>query len=269
LMKISSNPLDFVQNRGALRRRLNEIDGVFLHKRTAIVTPRFLEAWSRLRQHVQDWELGYFFELTQPIINTEIVFVLAMVVLVVFGVVFGPYNGSFYLFLENMVADSNVYLTVALFELAVMVTLLVHLHALWNVFDEQKVHEKWVSDMIRQFQVEEAYISNRLARSDSADSPDPKKSSYSAHASSLKNTRDLLNTMHSDMIANRAAPKFLFGIFTLNDRIIQTIMGTIITFLTGLVYSYFDQISFSFPSDTTAAMPTAMPTAVSTAMPTP
>merc|ERR1712038_238219 len=135
------------------------------------------EAWSILRQHVQDWELGYFFELTQPIINTEIVFVLAMVVLVVFGVVFGPYNGSFYLFLENMVADSNVYLTVALFELAVMVTLLVHLFALWNVFDEQKVHEKWVSDMIRQFQVEEANIVNRLTRSDLSDST---KSSYSA-----------------------------------------------------------------------------------------
>lgn len=251
LMMISSNPLDFVENQCRSSQR-NPSASVLLNSRVDVVTPEFLRAWASLREHIQKWELGYFFELTQPLINLEIVFLLVLAVLVVIGVLQNNYGGNLYPFLVHLISHSNVYMTMALFASVVAVTLFFHLVALRNVFNEQKVHEKWVSDMVRTFQIEEAHITNRVTMS-----ADANKGKLSDYGSSLKTTRALLETMHSDMIINRAAPKFMCGVFTLNDAVIQSIMGTMITFLSALAYSYIAQINSStqFDTDTTTTTP--------------
>merc|ERR1712083_869296 len=137
-MKISSNPMDFIGNRVNTHHHFNDSnerreDWAFKHyldKRMAIVTPQFLRAWTSLREHIQKWELRYFYELTQPIISLEVVFVLAMMLMALIGVFQDAYDGDIRLFLVNLVSESNVIMTLLLFLLLATITLLVHMFAL-------------------------------------------------------------------------------------------------------------------------------------------
>ena len=91
LMKISSNPMDFIGNssedsaaaqgvqaQSAAQADAGQPDGAqvdadqpdadpasshYLNKRMNIVNPEFLRAWSSLREHIQRWELEYFYEV--------------------------------------------------------------------------------------------------------------------------------------------------------------------------------------------------------------
>lgn len=180
--------------------------------------------------------MGYFYELSQPIISMEIVFVLIMIVVLLIMVLQDPYNGQVELFLFAMILHSNVLMMLIMMAFLVIVFVFMHLFRLLLVYKEQKMHEKWVQGMIRKFQIEEANMLDRLTNPDVSEEM---RKSYSSYVASLKNTRDLLNTMHSDMIENRAAPQILGGIVNLNDTLIQTIMGSIVTALTAAVFSVF------------------------------
>merc|ERR1719250_345032 len=85
LMKIPSDPLTFIkkakanvnktkQNNGFLdlpdpdpiekaQSFLSKQDYALLNDKLTAVNPRFLLAWADLREHIQQWEVGYFFEL--------------------------------------------------------------------------------------------------------------------------------------------------------------------------------------------------------------
>ena len=160
LMKIASNPLDFVQNHGVQNPMETKL---FLNPRVPVVSPPFLRAWSSLREHIQKWELGYFYELSQPIISMEIVFVLIMIVVLLVMVLQDPYNGQVELFLFAMILHSNVLMMLIMMAFLVIVFVFMHLFRLLLVYKEQKMHEKWVQGMIRKFQIEEANMLDRFA----------------------------------------------------------------------------------------------------------
>merc|ERR1719356_1398079 len=110
LMKICSNPLDFIGNRVDTKAVVAEDPAVhhYLNKKMHIVTPEFLRAWVTLRDHIQRWELRYFYELTSPIISLEIVFVLLTMVMALIGLFQDDYDGDIRLFLVNLVSQSNI-----------------------------------------------------------------------------------------------------------------------------------------------------------------
>ena len=83
LMKISADPLNFIQHRIDIEEMVqnvkleepgpltptttkpnqNDAFKYYLNKRMRLVTPQFLRAWWILRNHIQQWELRYFYEV--------------------------------------------------------------------------------------------------------------------------------------------------------------------------------------------------------------
>eukprot|EP01084_Bolivina_argentea_P249616 417950_1 len=104
MMKIPSNPMNFIQNRQT-EEYLDNIgnENNVLDPRSAIITTRFLKAWWDLRQHIEEWELSYFYELTNPIISLEVIFVLAMLVIGLIMAFQDDYDGDLRVFFLNLV----------------------------------------------------------------------------------------------------------------------------------------------------------------------
>merc|ERR1719203_1488741 len=98
LMRIPSNPMDFIQNKIG-----NEAVGAeyahMMNKRARIVEPNFLLAWWNLRKHIEEWEFSYFYALTTPIISLEVVFVIGMLLFALVAVFQDEYGGDIRLFL--------------------------------------------------------------------------------------------------------------------------------------------------------------------------
>ena len=64
LMKISANPLRFIDNQFGIADMIgSQQEHQYLNQRMRIVTPDFLRAWWLLRNHIQEWELRYFYEV--------------------------------------------------------------------------------------------------------------------------------------------------------------------------------------------------------------
>ena len=124
LMRIPSHPLEIISRQQA---RHDLVDEEPLDPLSKIVNPAFLKAWWALREHVQMKELVFFFELTNPIISLEIVFVLTMMVITIYVVLLDEFGGDIVAFLRNYVVESNLALVMVLMVVAVTVTLLVHL----------------------------------------------------------------------------------------------------------------------------------------------
>ena len=61
LMKISSNPMVFIGNFSESLKAQHAQN--YLNERMKIVNPEFVGAWSSLREHIQRWELEYFYEV--------------------------------------------------------------------------------------------------------------------------------------------------------------------------------------------------------------
>lgn len=265
LMKISSNPIDFIVNQMDDSDRRKKVPGRCLDfKMLEVVTPQFLMAWTSLRNHIQNWELRYFYELTQPIISLEIVFVLGMMLMVLIGVFQDPYNGDILYFLRSLVAESNVAMILVLFLSMVTISLLCHLGALLKPYQVQKAHEQWVDHISMMLQMEEANVlqweakkkfqenmySNRAATKERKQSvepmdavwaalePDPMTDAYQAEAARLASIRELLGRMKEEMSMNRAAPK-LMGVLELNETLIGSIMASITATLTAFVSTFF------------------------------
>jgi len=225
----------------------------YLNPQMRIVTPEFLRAWWALRNHIQQWELRYFYELTQPIISLETVFVLSMILMALITVFQDEYDGDIRLFLVNMVVESNVVMTFVLFMVLVCVQLLVHLHALLAPFQEQKAHEKWVEKMQLSLEIEEANLYACVA-----DTGRKEDQEYANQAKAIKNTRALLSSLKTEMAENRASPKLL-GIIPLNEALIQTIIGTITTSMTVFASSFATGILADI-SESSGFTPTSEPT---------
>jgi len=237
LMKISSDPLKFISNLDDQNKDSGHEERAyrrFLNIKMHFVTPKFLSAWLALREHILKWELRFFYELTQPIISAEIVFVSAMLLLGLIGLFQDDYGGDIRLFLVNMVSESNVAMTLAMFVLLVTFTLFVHLFSLLRPYQEQKAHEKWVKNMAMRLQMEEANMFTLIAEETDDENQDL---DCKAVSDSLWKTRVFLDTLRIEMSAKRAAPKLL-GVLELNENLIKTIMGFITSSFTAFVASF-------------------------------
>ena len=186
-----------------------------------------------------------------------------MILLGLIGVFQNDYDGDIRLFLVNLVSKSNVIMILLLFVLLVTISLMHHLFALLLPYQEQKAHEGWVERTSRWLQIEEANMHTLAA--------DMKKSQnerdkFTAQASAIANTRELLDSMKTEMAANRHAPKLL-GVLTLNETLIQTIIGTITTAVTAFFSSFFTGILTEI-GESSGFIPTAEPTMSPTLNPT-
>ena len=68
LMKISTDPMNFLQNAKTGNTQPQNVNSddpfhYYLNEEMRIVTPEFLRAWWSLRNHIQQWELRYFYEV--------------------------------------------------------------------------------------------------------------------------------------------------------------------------------------------------------------
>merc|ERR1712130_291517 len=214
-----------------------------LNDKLTAVNPRFLMAWADLREHIQQWEVGYFFELLQPIVSLEIIFVLSMLGMAVVFLLQEPYSGDIRYFLSDLVVTSNVALILMLFLILVVITLLNHLHALLRPYAVQITHESWLEVMARKMKTEEANIAAMRSRASEPDrDPDSKDNQAMCNylmvqADALSKTRTLLDQMRTEMSANRSAPKLL-GVLVLNETLIETIIASITTAITGFAFAF-------------------------------
>merc|ERR1719361_1193572 len=249
LMKIPSDPLAFMFKAGgkmhSVEKSVQSEELPLLTQRLTSVNPRFLLAWAALREHIQDWEGGYFFELLEPIVSLEIVFVLAMLGMGIVFLLGDPYEGDVRYFLSDVVSSSNQALILLLFLILVVITLLNHLHALLRPYAVQIKHEAWLENIAMKMETEEANIAAMTARrSEPLRDPaedgidDAKMYTYwKNQAASLAKIRTVLEKMRSEMSGNRSAPKLL-GVLVLNDNLIQSIIASISTALTGFVFAF-------------------------------
>jgi len=297
LMKILSDPLHFIANLPEEKRKprtpKKETDSgipdpsplepqktiagktiqsnTVLDEKLQIVTPQFLTAWISLREHVQKWEVGYFYELTQPIVSLEIVFVVAVLGMGLVFVFQEPYDGDVREYLSDMVAKSNVVMILVLFLILVIVTLLSHLNALLRPYTVQQQHESWLDGVAESLQTEEAnmyrLVVERMMKADQmiseerkhrksvigkqdkeaaasaevqaeAELQDDEAETLVANAEYLAKTRELLLSMRKEMSENRTAPKLL-GVLTLNETLIESIIGSITAALTTMFCAFF------------------------------
>merc|ERR1712013_496394 len=233
LMKISSNPIDFISKSNDPRvanidsSRLN-IEDIHndapkspMDRRVRYVDAEFLRAWWKLRSHVRDYELNYFFELTNPVLSLEIVFVLTMLVLSVLAVFQDDYGGDLRKFVTELVTKSNVLMILLLFCVCVCITLLVHLYNLLRPYNEQTAHESWADRMMLMLKFEQT---KRL------ENEEAERTKYDA-------TMELLGTLKEQMQAVKAAPTLL-GIFELNATRIQSIMSAIVVPITAFAVTF-------------------------------
>jgi len=274
LMRIPSNPMDFVGNR--VRKDMSAQDGgnrafqYYLNNRMHIITPEFLRAWSSLRQHIQQWEISYFYELTQPIISLEIIFVLFMILVGLIGLFLDEYDGDIRLFFFNLVSESNVIMTLLLFSMLVIITLLVHLVSLLMPYQEQKAHEAWTERLSLSLQIEEAnlhsYVADRNLSAATSERDTALYKDFQTQTTAIENTRSLLESLKAEMAENRTAPKLL-GVLTLNETLIQTLIGTVTTALTAFLSSFFTGILTDI-GESSGFLPTEQPTFAPTMAPT-
>ena len=202
-------------------------------------------------------ELTYFFELTNPIISLEIMFVLGMGISVIYVVLQDEYGGDLVAFLVQFVVESNLALLVAFMVLTITVTLMVHLGMLLKPYGEQDKHQSFMDRI------------SLILRFEAANG---KSTQYKA-------TMDLLDDLKEQMLRVKTSPKLL-GLFMLNKSRIQSIIGSVTLTVTAFAVTYLqssiseigEATSSSFAGTTTAApTPTAMPiimSAVSTIVPT-
>merc|ERR1711997_334284 len=77
-------------------------------------------------------------------------------------------------------------------------------------------------------------------------------------AKAISHTRALLEALPTEMIANRAAPKLL-GVLTLNETLIQAIIGAIATAGTAFVSSFLNGLVTAI-GENSGLLPTMEPT---------
>jgi len=247
LMKIPSNPLDFIGNQeNADEQQL--ADNEFLDDRVKHINPEFLRAWWKLRTHIRDWELTYFFELTNPVLSLEIVFVLSVLLCTIIAVLQDPYDGDLRVFVTDLVSKSNVLMILLLFVVCVAITLLVHLFNLLRPYNEQTAHESWVDRVMLMLKFEAA----NTYREEDAEA----NAKYAA-------TMELLSSLKEQMEAVKAAPTLL-GIFELIATRIQSIMSAIVVPVTAFAVT-FVQGTFTEIGERSGFIPTAEPTMMPTA----
>jgi len=239
----------------------------YLNQRLKVLNPQFLMAWMALREHIQKWELRYFYELTQPIVSLEIVFVLAMLLMALIGVFLDPYNGDMRSFFLDMVSENNVVMILLLFMLLVTGALLVHLNALLKPYHVQKSHEAWLENVSMQLQIEQSYRWElktkqkggfKLTQEDMWE--------LEAEKERLSSLRELISSMKQEMSENRAAPKLL-GVLELNETLIESIIAAITTALTSLVCAFFTGLMTEI-GENSGIYPTEEPTYAPTWEPT-
>lgn len=216
-----------------------------LNAKLTTVNPRFLLAWADLRDHIQQWEVGYFFELLQPLVSLEVIFVLAVLAMGTVFLLGDPYNGDIRYFLSDVVSSSNVALILMLFFILVVITLLNHLYALLRPYAVQKNHEAWLEKVAMKMETEEANIAAMNARRNEPDREanpngydDDKMFAYfKAQSASMAKMRTVLEKMRKEMSEHRRAPKLL-GVLVLNENLIQSIIAFITTAVTGFVVAF-------------------------------
>jgi len=278
LMMISTNPLKML-----VYLRPHEVDydsnqnqnfeyATYVNDKLYMLTPPFLRAWSDLREHIQDWELRYFYELTQPIITLELVFVIVMFIYALYHVIVN-YDADIRDFLVDLVSEAgNVVVMLVFFTVLVTGTLILHLYKLLRAYRVQTQHEKWLEKVAKKVHVEQVNVydfmqEKRMALvnrgshfSDATDNAAEANTFRArAEAERLGGLRQLMVAMKDDMKRNRAAPK-LFGVLPLKEEYVEAILGAITTFLVAFVSSYVTATISRVTEASTDWTPTASPT---------
>jgi len=195
-----------------------------MDRRVRIVDAEFLRAWWNLRTHILDYELSYFFELTNPVLSLEIVFVLTVLAVSIIAVFVNDYDGdgsALSKFMAQLVTKSNVLMILLLFFVCVCITLLVRLYNLLRPYDEQMAHEAWADRMLIMLKFEQAKKLENVAA---------ERTEYDA-------TMELLGTLKEQMHAIKAVPTLL-GVFELNATRIQSILSVIVLPITAFAITF-------------------------------
>merc|ERR1712176_116612 len=109
----------------------------YLDTQTRYLDPTFLLAWWDLREHIENYELTYFFELTNPIISLEIMFVLGMFIWLIVMFFQPDYERDLSIFWTEALAKSNVLLILMGFVGTISVVMLYHLYYLMKPYTVQ------------------------------------------------------------------------------------------------------------------------------------